>query len=250
MTELELMADLFKNAARQGPGSEETTKRALDLTGLDKSQNLKIADVGCGTGAQTKFLAENTNGHITAIDIFPQFLDKLNEKIKNLTLQSRISTDIQSMDKLPFAEKQFDLIWSEGAIYIMGFEKGIKEWWRFLKPEGILAVSEICWFTDNRPKELNDYWQQAYPEIDTAANKIKILEDNGYSPMAYFRLAEYCWTEQYYNPLKKVIPGFLARHNNSKEAIELVENERAEIRLYEKYKTYYGYGFYIAQKLK
>ena len=33
-----------------------------------------------------------------------------------------------SMEDLPFESSYFDLIWSEGAIYNIGFEKGIKTW--------------------------------------------------------------------------------------------------------------------------
>ncbi|WP_373463197.1 hypothetical protein [Bacillus sp. SORGH_AS_0510] len=36
------------------------------------------------------------------------------------------------MKSLPYDEGQFDIIWSEGAIFIIGFEKGLREWKKYL----------------------------------------------------------------------------------------------------------------------
>ena len=46
MDEMQLLIDLHKDAERQGPGSEITTKKALDFISIDKFQFLKIADIG------------------------------------------------------------------------------------------------------------------------------------------------------------------------------------------------------------
>jgi hypothetical protein len=42
---------------------------------------------------------------------------------------------------------------------------------------------------------------------------------------------------------------FLERHRRSEEAMAVVAGEEQEIALYEKYCTYYSYGFYVAKKL-
>lgn len=248
MTEFELLIDLHKDGSRQGPGSPEVTKKAFDLTGIEKSDSPRIADIGCGTGAQTLTLAQYTGGHITAVDLFPEFLERLDRNAEELGLQDRITTMTKSMDALPFAEAEFDLIWSEGAIYIMGFEEGVKSWKRFLKPGGYLAVSEVSWITGSRPKEIEDYWRQEYPHIDTISNKISVLEQHGYSPVAHFVLPEYCWLDNYYRPNQERFEAFLERHRYSAAARELVEAEQQEIEMYERYKAFYSYGFYIAEK--
>ena len=152
-------------------------------------------------------------------------------------------------DKLPFDNDELDIIWSEGAIYNIGFETGIKMWKKFLKPNGYLAVSEITWTTNSRPKEIEEYWNREYPEIDTASNKIKILEKNGYSPLGYFILPQNSWIDNYYKPIEKRFAAFLEKHNNSEMARLIVEENKEEIRKYKKYKVYYSYGFYIAKKL-
>ena len=249
MTELELLVDFHKDAERQGPGSSLETTKALNFININKGHKLKIADIGCGSGAQTITLAQNIEGHITAVDLFPEFLDKLNVRSEELGIQERIKTIEKSMEDLPFDNEEFDIVWSEGAIYNMGFEAGIKKWKNYLKPGGYLGVSEITWITNSRPKEVEEYWNMEYPEIDTASNKIKILEENGYSPVGYFVLLQNSWIDNYYKPIEERFSSFLEKHNNSEIARNIVEAEKEEIKLYKKYKDYYSYGFYIARKI-
>lgn len=248
MTELELIIDLHKNSERQGPGSERDTLKALEFLNLPTGQELKVADIGCGSGGQTITLAKNLNGQITAVDLFPEFLNELNEKSQKLGLTDKIVTLKKSMDDLPFKKGELDLIWSEGAIYNIGFDKGLKKWKDYLKVGGYLAVSEITWITQSRPKELEKFWQDEYPEIDIASNKIKHLESNGYTLVGYFYLSQKSWIENYYKPIEARFETFLKRHDNSQLARKVVDDYKAEIELYQKFKDYYSYGFYIARK--
>lgn len=248
MTELELIIDFHKNSERQGPGSEDDTLKALNYLNLPTDQNLKLADIGCGSGGQTISLAKNLNGQITAVDLFPEFLNELNEKSQILGLANRIVTLEKSMDDLPFSEGEFDLIWAEGAIYNIGFENGLKKWKDYLKVGGYLAVSEITWITQSRPKEIEEFWKSEYPEINVASNKIKQLENIGYTLVGYFYLSQDSWIETYYKPMQARFENFLNRNNNSELARKVVEDHQAEIDLYQKFKDYYSYGFYIARK--
>ena len=249
MTELELLVDFHKDAERQGPGSTADTLRALSFINLKQNRLLKVADLGCGSGAQTITLAQNIEGHIRAVDLFPEFLDRLRQKSLDLGLQDKITPLQASMDNLPFGPEEFDIIWSEGAIYIVGFEEGIKKWKNFLKPGGYLAVSEITWITDSRPSEIEEHWNNEYPEIDTASGKIRILEENGFSPVGYFYLPRSSWIDNYYEPMEERFEDFLIQHGNSEAAMRIVDAEKEEIQKYRKYKNYFSYGFYVAKKL-
>ena len=249
MTELELLVDFHKDAERQGPGSSFETIKALNFINIKKDHKLKIADIGCGSGAQTITLAQNLEGKITAVDLFPEFLEKLKLRSEEPGTKGRITTLKKSMEDLPFDNEEFDIIWSEGAIYNMGFEAGIKKWKDYLKTGGYLAVSEITWITNSRPKEIEEYWNMAYPEIDTASKKIKILEENGYSLVGYFILMQNSWIDNYYKPIEKRFSAFLEKYNNSEMVRNIVEEHKEEIRKYKKYKDYYSYGFYIAKKI-
>lgn len=249
MNDIQLLIDLHKRAKRQGPGGDSETRMAIELAMLDSSIPLKVADIGCGTGASTIQLARSLNADITAIDFLPEFLEILKSNAETKGLSNKINTIACPMDNLQFDNNEYDVIWSEGAIYNIGFEKGINYWRHFLKPDGVLVVSEITWITNERPSEIEDYWQEEYPEIDTASSKLKKLEENGYSPISYFVLPEKCWLENYYRPMQDSFTEFLARHSHSKESEAIVEAERKEISLYEKYKAYISYGVYIARKI-
>lgn len=249
MTALDLIFDFHLNGYRQGPGSDEETQRAFELLRLDYSARIKLLDIGCGTGAQTMKLAQLINGYITALDLSGAFLEKLNHSAAKKGLEDKITTVEASMSEMPFEDQEFDVIWSEGAIYTIGFENGIRQWNRFLKKDGYLAVSEISWLTDLRPKEIETYWKNAYPEIDTISNKISLLEKNGYSPIGHFVLPEYCWLDNYYNPNEARMDAFLKKYDHNEMSINFIEGEREEIRIYQKFKDYFSYGFYIAKKL-
>lgn len=248
MNEFQLLIDLHRPATRQGPGGDAETKRALDLAGLDRSRPLKIADIGCGTGAATLLLARELEAEITAVDFLPEFLAELKSRAEARGVADRITTLNCDMAALPFAEGEFDVIWSEGAIYHLGFAAGVSAWKRFLKPGGKLVISEITWLGAVRPPELQAHWEREYPEIDVASAKIGILERHGYSPVAYFVLPRHCWVENYYRPLQDRFEAFLERHARSDQARALVAAERHEIDLYEKHGSCYGYGVYVAIK--
>jgi ubiquinone/menaquinone biosynthesis C-methylase UbiE len=248
MDDYKLLIDLHKQGHRQGPGGDAETEKALNLAIVDRTAPLKIADIGCGTGASTLVLAKLLNARITAVDFLQDFLDVLEKKAENMGVADRISTLACSMDNLPFADEELDVIWSEGAIYNIGFEKGVANWRRYLKAGGLLVASEITWITDSRPQELQDHWDSEYPEIDVASAKIRVLEKHGYSPVGYFVLPEHCWLDQYYRPMQASFEDFLNRNQNSEEARAIVAAEQREIYLYETYKAYISYGVYVAKK--
>jgi len=248
MNEIELLVDLHRGTARQGPGGEAETRLAIRLAGLDPAAPLAVADIGCGAGSATLLLARELNARVTAVDLGPEFIDELRKSATINGLSGRIDARVASMDDLPFEDESFDVIWSEGAVYNIGFERGVAEWRRYLKPGGILAVSEISWLTEERPAELQAFWNEAYPGIDTAPAKLSVLERSGYTPVGYFVLPPHCWLENYYRPLQDRFDAFLARHAHNAEARAMIDATTEEIALYERYGEHFSYGFYIARK--
>ena len=153
------------------------------------------------------------------------------------------------VETLPFEKESLDLIWSEGAIYNIGFEQGLNEWRQYLRKGGYIAVSEASWFTPQRPAEIYDFWMAHYTEIDTIPNKVAQIQNAGYVPVATFILPENCWTEHYFAPCSKIQQAFLEKHQGDKIVEELIAGQRLEIELYHKYKEFYGYVFYIGKKI-
>jgi len=243
-----LICEYFSSVERQGPGSPEVTIKALSfIENLSKASY--IADIGCGTGGQTMVMAQHTSGKIRGIDLFPTFINLFNSNADILNFQERVKGIVGSMDNLPFQNEELDLIWSEGAIYNIGFEHGLNKWQKFLKPGGYIAVSEASWFTDERPNEINEFWMDAYPEIDTIPVKVEQMQKAGYIPVATFILPENCWIEHFYAPQVLAQEVFLKKHVGNKVAEDFIANQRHETQLYYKHKEFYGYVFYIGKKI-
>jgi SAM-dependent methyltransferase len=246
--DLELICEYFAGLERQGPGSPDVTTKALSFVeGLGADS--KIADIGCGTGGQTMVVARHAPGHVTGLDLFPRFIDLFNANAAALGLQHRVTGIVGSMDDLPFEDGELDLIWSEGAIYNIGFERGLKEWRRYLKAGGYIAVSEASWFTDERPTEIEEFWMSEYPGIDTVPNKLAQLQRTGYKPAACFCIPDECWIDHFYAPQVKVQQAFLESHPGNKAVEGFVRNQRHEESLYHKYRKFYGYAFFIGKKI-
>lgn len=246
--DLSLICEYFSNMERQGPGSPEVTIKALGFIDNLNEQS-HIADLGCGTGGQTMVLAQHAPGKIIGLDFFPEFIDLFNSNVKKLGLQERVKGIVGSMDNLPFEKEAFDLIWSEGAIYNIGFERGLNEWKQYLKPNGYIAVTEASWFTDERPEEIHDFWMKAEPSIDTIPNKVAQMQKAGYVPVSTFILPENCWTEHYFAPQVEVQERILEKYAGNKTVENFIAFSRQEKELYGKYKEFYGYVFYIGKKI-
>ena len=245
--DLNMICDYFVSLERQGPGSPEMTITALDFVeGLSESS--RILDIGCGTGGQTRVLAQHTPGQITGIDLFPRFIEVFNRAAEDGGLASRVSGRVGSMEDLPYGAEELDLIWCEGAIYNIGFERGLREWRRLLKPGGFIAVSEACWLSDERPDDINAFWHQDYPGIDTVPRKLQQFQDAGYSLKACFVLPPHCWIDHYYRPQEAMQEAFLARHPGDTAAEQFLGFQRREAELYRIYGSFYGYVFFIGHK--
>ena len=242
-----LIFDYFVNLERQGPGSPDMTIKALSF--IDNlNEKPHIADIGCGTGGQTLVLAKHTTGSIIGIDSSPTFIDKFKYNVNKNNFQNRIKGIVESMDNLSFKKEELDMIWSEGAIYNIGFERGLKEWNQYIKQNGYIAVTDASWFTEDRPTEITDFWK-VYPEMDTIPNNVAKMQKAGCIPIASFVLPEICWTENYYAPQVSLQENYLKKYTGNKDVEDFIFSERKEKQLYEKYKEYYGYVFYIGKKI-
>jgi SAM-dependent methyltransferase len=135
--------EIHKDLPREGPGSFEATKRAYDSIKEFLNKPL-ILDIGCGPGKQTIDLLNISDGEIIAIDNHRPFIERLNKTISDGRFEKRAKAQFGDMSKPEFEEGQFDLIWSEGAIYQLGFEKGLKDFRKYLKPGGFIAVTEAA----------------------------------------------------------------------------------------------------------
>jgi ubiquinone/menaquinone biosynthesis C-methylase UbiE len=244
----DILYEIHASLERQGPGSSEMTIKALSfLDNLDKIS--QVADLACGTGGQTMVLAQNFTGNIIGVDIYPDFIKIFNDNAKKLNLQKRVNGIVGSMENLSFQKEEFDLIWSEGAIDIIGFEKGINYWNSFLKKNGYIAVTCPSWLADEHPVEIEKFWTDAGSRLDTIGHNISILQKAGYSFIASFTLPEKCWTDNYFILREAAEKSRLEKYIENKIVEAYIKEAKYEVELYSKYKQYYGYVFYIGKKI-
>ncbi|WGV23419.1 class I SAM-dependent methyltransferase [Halotia branconii] len=243
----EIFFQIHQSLPREGPGNSESTRNAF-LQMIDLPQNPNILDIGCGTGIQTFDLASLTSGKIVAIDNHSIYIDELKQQVLQKGLSDRIQVINADMFTLDFPNTNFDIIWAEGAIYIIGFENGLKQWRPLLKQGGYLAASEITWLKPYPPSEIKEFWDAGYPAMQNIEGNLQIIRNSEYKIIDYFVLPESAWWNDYYNPLEERLQVLKKHYQNDAEALEVVNMEQLEIDLYRKYSEYYGYIFYVVQK--
>lgn len=238
--------ELHSGNPREGPGGKAFTYKALDmLEGLPVHP--VILDVGCGPGQQSLDLAEAGPATIVALDYYRQYLEQLAARI-NTVSHRRLRLVQADMAALPFADHSFDLIWSEGAIYIIGFEKGLHLWRPLIKPGGFVALTEITWLKPNVPKEVSDYWQSAYPQMSDRTGNRERIQRAGYQWLADFTLPPSAWWDNYYESLASKMDRMHKQYGHDPHAAGVLKNERREMDLYRRYANWYGYVFYLMRR--
>ncbi len=237
--------ELNGELAQQGPGSDPSTLRALDALG-PLPTTLQILDMGCGPGRQTRALAAATGAEVVALDRLAPFLGQLEREAERAGLANRIACVRGDMKQPPFRAQSFDLLWSEGAIYIPGFEAGLREWHRLLRPDGLVAVSELSWVA-SPPEETRAFWEAAYPEVaDVEANRAR-AERAGYEVLESFGLPRGDW-HAYYDPIEERAAGLRLAYADDPEALAVLSGHATEVSILEGSQGSYTYVFYLLRK--
>ncbi|RJP60387.1 MAG: class I SAM-dependent methyltransferase [Ignavibacteriales bacterium] len=244
----QIFFEIHTDTPREGPGNFESTKAVYSLL-TELPEKPTILDVGCGPGKQTLDLAKISNGKIIAFDNHKPYINKLNEMAAEFNLSSRISGQVGDMNDLQFAENSFDVIWAEGSVYQMGIGKALELWKKFLKPNGYIVFSELCWLRNDRPEEIENYWNSFYGEIKTIDSVIKFLSNTDYKFIGSFVLPDNAWWDDYYTPLTNRINELKKKYANDPKAMQVLENESLEMEMHKKYSAYYGYSFFVVRKV-
>lgn len=244
---MNIFFEVHKDIPREGPGNNESTRRAYNMI-KSLADDAKIMDIGCGPGIQTLELGRLTKGKVLAVDMHEPFLKKLNDSVEKEGLDHKVGTKKMDMFNLEVEDGSLDLIWSEGAIFIIGFEKGISEWSRKLKDGGYMAVSEITWIKDDIPQEPKKFWDEGYPQMKSIEDNIKIIEEAGLEYQGHFVIPENAWWDDYYTPLGERVKKFKVEYEGDQEIQNILNSTMEEINLYRDYSDCYGYVFYIMRK--
>lgn len=231
---------------REGPGDNESTRKAYKmLKGLPEKP--RILDIGCGPGMQTVELAKLSGGQIVALDFHEHFLEQLRETIQREGVADIVKPVKGDMCDLEYADGSFDVVWSEGAIFVIGFEQGLQEWRRLLAPNGYVVVSELTWLQHDVPDEIKEYMMHEYPAIKTVEENIEVVQNSGYRLIGSFVLPVKSWWDNYYRPIEAKLPSLKTRYGSDEEAMQVIKMQEIEIEMFRKFSDYYGYVFYIMQ---
>ena len=118
MEKMQYFYELFRGLPRGRLGDNKSTSKAFGYL-KNLPDELIILDIGCGPGMQTLELARISKAKIIAIDYYQPFLDILRKKAIEEGFNKRIIKKNQSMFDMNFKNNIFDVIWSEGALYLM-----------------------------------------------------------------------------------------------------------------------------------
>jgi SAM-dependent methyltransferase len=201
------------------------TEQAFNI--LPKLDKPNILDIGCGSGEPTILLARLTNGHITGIDIDKEALERFRTKVAENKLSDRITILECSMFDIPFPAGSFDIIWSEGSIFVAGFEKGLRSWRELLKPKGFLMVHD---------------------ESIGFNRKLNSITDSGYDLLGHFKLDEKVWWTEYFEPLEEYINEKSKQYANDPSISAEIAKQRAEVDMVKSNPSRHTSVYFIMQK--
>ena len=202
------------------------TRKAFQV--LPPIEKPRILDVGCGTGVCTLELVRLSGSNVVALDIDRKSLDQLIRVAESAGLSSRVTPIQHSMLDMDFAPGSFDIIWSEGAIGRIGFERALRLWRQFLIDDGYLVVHD---------------------ELTDVEKKVESVHDAGFKVRGRFELPPSVWWCEYYAPLKRHLDMIRSIGPLSDKLTTAAKAAEREIAEFDTHSDRYGSFFIIMQKV-
>ena len=188
------------------------SRRAFRM--LPKLDKPRVLDIGCGSGVPTMELARLLNGEITGLDINQDLIGVLRGKIKKAGVSDRVRAIRSSIFDMEFPEESFDIIWTEGSIYVIGFKKGLQEWKRLIRPGGFMVVHD---------------------EMGNVKEKLKRISTCGYELLGYFMLDTDVWWNEYFAPLERLVNETRTKYADDQEVREALNQAQSEMDFFRKF---------------
>lgn len=235
---------VHQGLSREGPGNDAATLRALRrLPPLPAWP--RVLDLGCGPGAQTVVLARELGTPVVAVDLHRPFLDQLERSAREAGLADLIEVRCADMGALDDPPSSVDLIWCEGAVFVLGFVESIRRWRPLLRPAGLMVVSDAVWLVDDPPAGARAHWAE-YP-LASAAERMRSAEAEGMSVIDSFPLGPEAW-RGYYQPLRRRLEALRREAADNPALAQVLDETEREITGFELHGSTFGYQFFLMQK--
>lgn len=238
--------EIHSGLPREAPGDEASTERALDCL-PPLGPGARILDLGCGPGSATPLLARRADGYVVALDLHRPFLREARVRARDAGVDSRVGVVHANMESPPFAPSTFELVWSEGALYSVGFARGLAIVRDLLRPGGHLAATEAVWLTANPGEEVRRFWEAEYPDLATVDATLGRIMEAGFVVVDHFTLPGSAWWA-YYRPLEERLKELRRRHVGDDAALAVVEEAEGEVEMYRRHGSSYGYEMFVCQR--
>ncbi|MGR3501489.1 class I SAM-dependent methyltransferase [Pseudaestuariivita sp.] len=221
--------ELHRDLPREGPGEPADVAWAAEVAGI--ARDAQVCDAACGPGADIAALLQAVpEGHVTALDKTAHFVEAAEAAWAG---DPRVRVQAGDMAALPGT---YDFIWCAGAVYFLGVPQALEQWRDALTPGGVIAFSEPCYFTSERPERLQAHWQ--YPQMQDEAGIRAWVEHAGYEVLGTRRLSDAAW-EAYYTPLEVRIAAL--RADASPALAEVLDEGAEEIACWRETRALSGY---------
>ncbi|MHA1620022.1 MAG: class I SAM-dependent methyltransferase, partial [Promethearchaeota archaeon] len=120
---------------------EKSWETVMEVSKFPKGT--KILLIGCGAGKNCLFLAKKFGVHVTGIDIAEASIQMAEESAQLQQLENLTDFQVADAYALPFPIDSFDGVFTEYMSYFLDLPVALKEFYRVLKPNGIMGFNEI-----------------------------------------------------------------------------------------------------------
>jgi SAM-dependent methyltransferase len=175
---------------------------------------------------------------VVAVDLHLRFLVRVHASAAARELGQAVLPVRASMRALPCRDGWADLVWSEGAAYLMGVDAALLQWRRLLAPGGVLVLTDAVWTSDAPAEAARAFWAASYPAMRDEPALRRAAEAAGYDVVGTRLLPDSDWEDEYYGPLERRIDAW--PEPDPATAAALAENRR-EIVLRRAHPGDYGY---------
>ena len=167
--------DHFATIAPRYNNLRTTDAEVVDLVTdvLPAEQELRVADVGCGSGRYDIALLNRIGKriHLTCLDLTSEMLKTLDQDLREQAL-ARCCTIRAAANGLPFRDQHLDAVLTFNAIHHFDMPCFLRECARILVPHGLLII-----YTRTRSQNARNVWGRYFPRFAEKENRLYELRE-------------------------------------------------------------------------